>query len=197
VILLIDNYDSFTYNLYQLMSVLGADVSVKRNDQMTIDEIKTMRPEGIVISPGPGDPSDAGVSCSVLRELGGSIPILGVCLGMQCIGATYGGRIVRAPTLMHGKTSAVHHMRDGVFEGLPSPFNAVRYHSLSVERESLPEVLTITAESEDGTIMGLRHRDLEIEGVQFHPESVLTPDGPKLLRTFLQRCAAPTVAGGS
>jgi anthranilate synthase/aminodeoxychorismate synthase-like glutamine amidotransferase len=188
MILLIDNYDSFTYNLYQLMSVLGAKVEVRRNDEITVDEIRAMMPEGIVISPGPGDPSEAGVSCAVLRELGGTVPVLGVCLGMQCIGAAYGGRIVRAPVLMHGKTSSIHHECDGIFHDLPSPMSVVRYHSLAVDRDAFPDCLTITAESEDGTIMGLRHRELDVEGVQFHPESVLTPDGPPLVRNFLEKC---------
>jgi anthranilate synthase/aminodeoxychorismate synthase-like glutamine amidotransferase len=188
VILLIDNYDSFTYNLYQLISVLGAKVEVRRNDEIDVDGIRAMGPQGIVISPGPGDPSEAGISCDVLHDLGGEVPILGVCLGMQCIGAAYGGRIVRAPTLMHGKISEVRHGHDGLFRDLPSPMSAVRYHSLAVDRDTLPESLAITAETEDGTIMGLRHRDMDVEGVQFHPESVLTPDGPRLLRNFLDRC---------
>jgi anthranilate synthase/aminodeoxychorismate synthase-like glutamine amidotransferase len=188
MILLIDNYDSFTYNVYQLLSVLGAEVEVRRNDEISLDEIRDMGPSGIVISPGPGDPSEAGISCDVLRELGAETPILGVCLGHQCIAAAFGGSIVRAPELMHGKTSTVHHRDEGVFFGLPSPFSAVRYHSLSVDRASLPPCLEITAETESGVIMGLRHRELAIEGVQFHPESVLTLEGPKVLKNFLQRC---------
>jgi anthranilate synthase component II len=188
LILLIDNYDSFTYNVYQLMSILGADVEVRRNDEISLDDVREMRPQGVVVSPGPGDPGEAGISCDVLRELGGEVPILGVCLGHQCVGAAFGGSIVRAPELMHGKTSQVYHHNEGVFDGLPSPFSAVRYHSLSVERDSLPACLEITAETGDGVIMGLRHRELPIEGVQFHPESVLTLEGPKLLKNFLERC---------
>lgn len=187
MILLIDNYDSFTYNLYQLLSVLEADVEVRRNDALTSDEIRALEPAGIVISPGPGTPSHAGVSCDVLTDLGATLPILGVCLGHQCVGAAFGARVIRAPQLMHGKSSAVFHHGEGVFAGLPNPFQAVRYHSLTVERESLPDCLEITAETEDGIIMGLRHRTLAIEGVQFHPESVLTLDGPQLVRNFLQQ----------
>lgn len=188
MIVLIDNYDSFTYNLYQVLSVLGADVCVFRHDAVTPTEVRALRPDGIVISPGPGDPSEAGVSCEILRECGGEIPILGVCLGHQCIGAAFGARIVRAADLMHGKTSLIYHRREGVFSELPSPFEAVRYHSLAVDRETLPADLEVTAETVDGTIMGLRHRSLPIEGVQFHPESVLTREGPHLLRNFLCRC---------
>ena len=186
MILLIDNYDSFTYNLFQALSVLGAHVEVRRNDETTTDKIREMEPGGIVVSPGPGDPREAGISCDVIRELGPEIPILGVCLGHQCIGASFGGAIVSAPELMHGKTSEVYHDAEGVFAGLPSPFTAVRYHSLSVERATLPECLEITAQTDDGVIMGLRHRALRVEGVQFHPESMLTLEGPRLLRNFLQ-----------
>ena len=189
MILLIDNYDSFTYNVYQLMSVLGAQVEVRRNDEISLDEIREMSPQGIVVSPGPGDPAEAGISCDVLRELGNKVPILGVCLGHQCVGAAFGGRIVRAPELMHGKTSTVYHENEGIFAGLPSPFSAIRYHSLAVDRDTVPDCLEITAETENGVIMGLRHRELPVEGVQFHPESVLTLEGPKLLKNFLQRCS--------
>lgn len=201
MILLIDNYDSFTYNLYQLLSVLGADVVVRRNDAITPDQIAGSRPAGIVISPGPGDPSAAGVSCDVITRFAGDIPILGVCLGHQCLGAAFGARIMRAPELMHGKTSMVYHRGQGVFAGLPNPFEAVRYHSLSVDPGYLPGSLEVTAQTEDGAIMGLRHREFDVEGVQFHPESVLTREGPALVRNFLARCgvrdAASTGAPGS
>lgn len=196
MILLIDNYDSFTYNLYQLLSVLGADVQVVRNDALTVDDVAALDPDGIVISPGPGDPTEAGVSCEVIRRFGGQTPILGVCLGHQCLGAAFGGVVVRAPDLMHGKTSQVYHRGEGVFAGLPNPFEAVRYHSLAVEPESVPPVLEVTAETADGTIMGLRHREFDIEGVQFHPESVLTREGPALLRNFLTRCGVEEPADG-
>jgi anthranilate synthase component 2 len=187
MILLIDNYDSFTYNLYQLLATLGAEVEVRRNDALSPEDIGILRPAGIVISPGPGDPDDAGVSVPIVRAADENIPVLGVCLGLQCIGAAFGGRIERARTLMHGKISPVHHDGRGVFAGVPSPFDAVRYHSLAVNRNSVPACLEISAQSDDGTIMGLRHRDLPIEGVQFHPESVLTLEGPRVLRNFLQR----------
>jgi anthranilate synthase/aminodeoxychorismate synthase-like glutamine amidotransferase len=186
MILLIDNYDSFTYNLYQLLSTLGAQVEVRRNDAITPEEATRLEPEGIVISPGPGTPEDAGVSCDVLMQA--DVPVLGVCLGMQCLGAAFGGRIVRAPILMHGKSSLVRHHGEGVFAGLPDPFDAVRYHSLAVDRDSLPDCLEITAEADDGTIMGLRHRERPLEGVQFHPESVLTREGANLLANFLASC---------
>jgi anthranilate synthase/aminodeoxychorismate synthase-like glutamine amidotransferase len=188
MILLIDNYDSFTYNLFQALSVLGAEVEVKRNDAVTCESARALDPTGIVISPGPGDPSQAGVSCDLLLGLGMELPVLGVCLGLQCIGAAFGGRIIRAPSLMHGKTSLVYHRQDGIFLGLPSPFEAVRYHSLAVDPDSLPDCLQITAQTADGTIMGLRHHTAPIEGVQFHPESVATLDGPHLLRNFLVKC---------
>lgn len=190
MILLIDNYDSFTYNLYQLLSVLGADVDVRRNDAITGDEIASLQPAGIVISPGPGDPTTAGVSRHIVTRFAGRIPILGVCLGHQCIGAAFGGVVARAPELMHGKTSLVYHQGQGVFAGLPNPFEAVRYHSLTVDRASLSDALEVTAETADGTVMGLRHREFDVEGVQFHPESVLTRDGPALLRNFLIRCSS-------
>jgi anthranilate synthase/aminodeoxychorismate synthase-like glutamine amidotransferase len=185
MILLIDNYDSFTYNLYQYLSELGASVTVARNDQITLDEVEALAPERIVISPGPCTPAEAGISVPLIKRFAGRIPILGVCLGHQAIGAAFGGRIVRAPKVMHGKTSEIFHRGAGVFAGLPNPFIATRYHSLIVERSSLPTVLEITAETEDGIIMGIRHRELEVEGVQFHPESILTPVGKDLLANFL------------
>jgi anthranilate synthase/aminodeoxychorismate synthase-like glutamine amidotransferase len=188
MILLIDNYDSFTYNVYQCLAMLGAEVEVLRNDELTVEEVHARAPSGIVISPGPGNPSQAGVSCDVVRTVGQEVPTLGVCLGHQCIGTAFGGRVGLAPQLMHGKTSPIYHQEAGVLAGLPSPFDAVRYHSLAVERDSLPACLEVTAESADGTIMGMRHRDYPIEGVQFHPESVLTAQGPSLLKNFLKRC---------
>ncbi len=186
-ILLLDNYDSFTYNLYQYLSELGAQVEVHRNDEIEVDQIRELAPDKIVISPGPCTPTEAGISLSLIRELGVEIPILGVCLGHQAIGAAFGGRIVRAREPVHGKLSAIFHHGEGVFEGLPSPFDATRYHSLIVERESLPSALEITAETEDGVIMGLRHRTLAVEGIQFHPESYTTQYGKQLLRNFLER----------
>ena len=185
MILLIDNYDSFTYNLSQVLSVLGVEVRVERNDALTLEEIRRLQPDGIMISPGPGNPDDAGISCRVLRELSPSIPTLGVCLGHQCIAAAFGGRVVGAPVLMHGKTSQVFHSQAGIFAGLPSPFQAVRYHSLTVDEPSFPPALEVTARSEDGTIMALRHRTYPIQGVQFHPESIRTIVGKDLLRNFL------------
>ena len=184
-VLLIDNYDSFTYNLAQIFGELGADVVVKRNDEVALADIQTLRPARICISPGPGRPRDAGISCDVIRDFGAQIPLLGVCLGHQCIGEVFGGEIVRAPKLMHGKTSAISHKGTGIFENLAKPFEATRYHSLVVKRETLPQSLTITAESDDGEIMGLQHRGLPIHGVQFHPESILTGEGRKILRNFL------------
>ena len=188
-ILLIDNYDSFTFNLAQQLGELGADVRVVRNDQITAEQVLADPPDGVVISPGPGDPSDAGVSTDVISSLAGLRPVLGVCLGHQCLGALYGGRVVRAPELVHGKTSRIHHDGAGVFAGLPDPFPATRYHSLVVDRASVPEVLEVTAWTADGLVMGLRHRTLDVEGVQFHPESILTTDGMDLLANFLHRCA--------
>lgn len=185
MLLLLDNYDSFTYNLYQYLSELGADVQVRRNDQVSLEEIERMRPERIVISPGPCTPNEAGLSCDVIATFGSYIPILGVCLGHQAIGQVYGGRVVRAPQPMHGKTSLIYHKREGVFDNLPQPFEANRYHSLIVERSSLPAELEITAETGDGLIMGLRHRSYPVQGVQFHPESIMTPVGKDLLRNFL------------
>ena len=187
-LLIVDNYDSFTYNLAQELGELGAEVEVVRNDAFTLDELTADLPDGVVISPGPGEPSDAGLSNDVIRAVAGQRPLLGVCLGHQCIGAVYGGHIVRAPQLVHGKTSAIYHRGEGVLADLPVPFEATRYHSLVVERDSLPPVLKVTAETSDGLIMGLRHRELDVEGVQFHPESVLTSSGMQLLGTFVRRC---------
>ena len=185
MLLMIDNYDSFTYNLVQYLGELGADVKVVRNDQVTVEEVQAMRPDRIVISPGPCSPNEAGISLAVIERLGSRVPILGVCLGHQAIGQAYGGRVVHAKTLMHGKTSPIRHSGRGVFGGLPSPFTATRYHSLAVERESLPGSLEVTAWTEDGEIMGLIHRDVRVEGVQFHPESILTEHGHALLKNFL------------
>ena len=187
-LLLVDNYDSFTYNLAQELGELGADVEVVRNDAFTLAELEADLPDGIVISPGPGVPADAGLSNDVIRLAAGRRPVLGVCLGHQCIGEIYGGRIVRAPVLVHGKTSPIYHRREGVLADLPVPFDATRYHSLIVDRESLPPVLKVTAETSDGLIMALRHRELDVEGVQFHPESVLTSAGMQLLGAFVRRC---------
>jgi anthranilate synthase/aminodeoxychorismate synthase-like glutamine amidotransferase len=184
-VLVIDNYDSFVYNLVQELGELGADPVVHRNDAIDVDGIRSAAPDAILISPGPGRPDSAGISMTVIRELAGEIPILGVCLGHQAIGEVYGGRIVVAPTLMHGKTSAIHHDGSGVFAGLPDPFTATRYHSLVVEPDSVPDPLEVTARTPDGVIMGLRHRTLAVEGVQFHPESLLTIEGPSLLSNFL------------
>ncbi|HVC33671.1 MAG TPA: aminodeoxychorismate/anthranilate synthase component II [Chloroflexota bacterium] len=185
MLLLLDNYDSFTYNLYQYLCELGADVSVRRNDDVTLDEIDQLRPERIVISPGPGDPNDAGVSVEVVQRFGRTTPLLGVCLGHQCIGAAFGGRVVHADTLMHGKSSLVYHDGRSVLSGLPSPFEAIRYHSLVVDRPSLPACLEVTAQTSAGAIMGLKHRTYPIHGVQFHPESIMTVVGKDLLRNFL------------
>jgi anthranilate synthase/aminodeoxychorismate synthase-like glutamine amidotransferase len=186
MILLLDNYDSFTYNLAQYLGELGCDVEVHRNDKISVDDIARRKPERIVISPGPCTPQEAGISVELVQRLAGRFPMLGVCLGHQAMGAAYGGKIVRAPQIFHGKTSEIRHDGKGIFRGLPKPFRATRYHSLIVERKSLPRELTITAETADGTIMGLRHRKHKMEGVQFHPESVLTQDGKKLLRNFLE-----------
>ena len=185
MLLMIDNYDSFTYNLVQYLGELGEDVKVVRNDEVTVDEIERLAPARIVISPGPCTPNEAGVSLEVIRRLGDRIPILGVCLGHQAIGQAYGGRVIHARTLMHGKVSQIHHTGAGVFRGLPSPYNATRYHSLAIERSSCPTELEITAWTEDGEIMGVRHRSLRVEGVQFHPESILTEHGHTLLGNFL------------
>jgi anthranilate synthase component 2 len=186
MLLMIDNYDSFTYNLVQYLGELGADVRVYRNDALTLEQIAAWKPEKIVISPGPCTPSEAGICVPLIQRFGGKVPILGVCLGHQAIGQAFGGRIVRAVRVMHGKLSAVTHRGEGVFEGLTSPLTATRYHSLVIERASLPSCLEITAESEDGDIMGVRHRQLAIEGVQFHPEAILTQQGHELLANFLK-----------
>ena len=185
MILVIDNYDSFTYNLVQYFGELGADVLVKRNDEITVQEIESLAPSRICVSPGPCTPNDAGISCEVIRHFGGIIPMLGVCLGHQSIGQVYGGDVVRADRLMHGKASPIRHTGENVFEGLPNPFEATRYHSLIVKRDTLPSCLKITAETEEGEIMGLAHREHPIFGVQFHPESILTTEGKNLLRNFL------------
>ena len=185
MLLMIDNYDSFTYNLVQYLGELGAEVQVYRNDALTLEQIAAWKPEKIVISPGPCTPSEAGICVPLIRRFAGEIPILGVCLGHQAIGQAFGGRVVRAGRVMHGKLSQIAHRGEGVFAKLRSPFSATRYHSLVVERESLPDCLAVTAESEDGEIMGLRHRELEVEGVQFHPEAILTEQGRELLANFL------------
>jgi anthranilate synthase/aminodeoxychorismate synthase-like glutamine amidotransferase len=186
MILVIDNYDSFTYNLVQYFGELGAEMQIHRNDEITLDEIAELAPEKIVISPGPCTPREAGISCAVIEKFGPVIPLLGVCLGHQSIGDVYGGNVIRAGRLMHGKTSPILHNGQGVFADLPMPFEATRYHSLLVERSSFPDVLEITAETAEGEIMGLRHREYPIHGVQFHPESILTLEGKKLLKNFLQ-----------
>ena len=189
MVLLIDNYDSFTYNLYQALRGLGARVRVLRNDAVSVSGIRRMMPSHIVLSPGPGRPEDAGVTLEAIEAFGGRVPILGVCLGHQAIGLAFGGRVVRARRLMHGKTSPIRHDGRGVFRRLPNPFIATRYHSLIVEERGLPACLEPTARAQDGTLMGVRHRELAIEGVQFHPESVMTPEGPRLLANFLRsRC---------
>jgi anthranilate synthase component 2 len=185
MILLLDNYDSFTYNLYQYLSELGAEVVVKRNDEVTVGEVAALEPQKIVVSPGPCTPSEAGISVALIRELGGQVPILGVCLGHQSIGAAFGGTVVRAPQVMHGKLSEIYHAGKGVFAGLPQPFWATRYHSLIVRRADLPTELEVTAWTEDGLIMGLRHRTQPVQGVQFHPESIMTDAGKALLGNFL------------
>jgi anthranilate synthase component II len=185
MLLMIDNYDSFTYNLVQYLGELGEDVLVKRNDEITVSEIEKLAPQRIVISPGPCTPSEAGVSVATIEKFAGKIPLLGVCLGHQSIGQAFGGKIVHAKTLMHGKTSQVTHTSAGVFAGLPSPYRATRYHSLVIERESCPDCLEITAWTDDGEIMGVRHKTLPIEGVQFHPESIMTEHGHALLKNFL------------
>src|SRR6266853_5848165 len=185
MILLLDNYDSFTYNLAQYLGEMGCDGEVHRNDKISVEEIARRKPERIVISPGQSTPQEAGISIELVQRLAGKFPILGVCLGHQAMGAAFGGRIVRAPKLFHGKTSEIHHDGKGIFRKLPKPFTATRYHSLIVEKKSLPRELTITAETSDGIIMGVRHRRHKVEGVQFHPESVLTDSGKQLLRNFL------------
>jgi para-aminobenzoate synthetase component II len=186
MVLVIDNYDSFTYNLVQYLGELNAEIKVRRNDQVSIDEIEEMRPERIVVSPGPKTPSEAGICLDLIQRFSGRVPILGVCLGHQAIGQAFGGKVIRAPQVMHGKTSLVMHDGKTIFSGLPNPFPATRYHSLIVERESLPACLEVSATSSDGLIMGLRHKEVKVEGVQFHPESVLTESGKQLLANFLK-----------
>jgi len=188
-VLVLDNYDSFVYNLVQYLGELGAEPLVHRADALTLDEIVALDPDAVLVSPGPGRPEDAGLSNEVIAHFAGRRPVLGVCLGHQCIGQVFGGEVVRAPEIMHGKTSLIRHHGTGIFAGLPSPLEATRYHSLVVERSTLPDVLEITAETDDGTIMGLRHRDYDVEGVQFHPESILTVAGHDLMATFLARAA--------
>jgi len=189
-VLVIDNYDSFVYNLVQYLGELGADPLVHRCDALTLDEIVALDPDGVLISPGPGRPEDAGLSNEVIRHFAGRRPVFGVCLGHQCIGQVFGGDVVRAPEVMHGKTSLIRHRDGGLFAGLPNPLEATRYHSLVVDRESIPEVLEITAETDDGIVMGLRHRQFDVEGVQFHPESILTTGGHDLIANFLVRVTA-------
>jgi len=186
MLLMIDNYDSFTYNLVQYLGELGQEVVVHRNDEITVDDVREMQPEKIVISPGPCTPNEAGISVPVINEFAGKVPLLGVCLGHQSIGQAFGGKIIKAKTLMHGKTSLVHHKSLGVFKDLPNPYTATRYHSLVVELDSLPDCLEVTAWTEDGEIMGIRHKELAVEGVQFHPESILTEHGHALLDNFLK-----------
>ena len=186
MLILIDNYDSFTYNLYQYLSELGEQVEVIRNDKITVAEVDALQPDRVVISPGPCTPTEAGISCDLIAHMAGKVPVLGVCLGHQSLGQVFGGKVVRAGRLMHGKTSPITHDGKGLFEGVPNPFEAVRYHSLLVEKESLPDCLEITAESDTGEIMGLRHREFVVEGIQFHPESIKTLVGKDLLRNFLK-----------
>ncbi|MEK6714777.1 MAG: aminodeoxychorismate/anthranilate synthase component II [Candidatus Omnitrophota bacterium] len=185
MILMIDNYDSFTYNLVQYLGELGGDLRIFRNDKLTISQIKKIKPKKIVISPGPGRPSDAGISCAVIEQFAKTIPILGVCLGHQCIGDVFGGKIIRADRLMHGKTSLIYHNGEGIFKNIKSPFEATRYHSLLVEKKSLPGALEITAWTKENEIMGLKHRNFPLWGVQFHPESILTKPGKEILKNFL------------
>ena len=187
MLLMIDNYDSFTYNLVQYLGELGEEVKVVRNDELTVDEIERLGAERIVLSPGPCTPNEAGVSLDVIRRFAGRTPILGVCLGHQAIGQAFGGKVVHARALMHGKVSKIHHEGKGVFSGLPSPYDATRYHSLAIERASCPQELEVTAWTDDGEIMGVRHRTLPVEGVQFHPESILTEHGHALLKNFISR----------
>lgn len=188
MILLLDNYDSFTYNLYQYLCELGAKVRVLRNDVVTADGVARMKPSHIVISPGPGRPEEAGVSMEVIRKLGHKVPLLGVCLGHQAMAQVFGGKIVRAPRLMHGKTSSIFHDGKGIYRGVENPFTATRYHSLVADRRSLPSVFTVSARTSDGVVMGIRHNEFPMEGVQFHPESIMTPEGKNLLRNFLKVC---------
>jgi anthranilate synthase component 2 len=195
MIVVVDNYDSFTYNLVQYLGELGETVNVYRNDQTTVEEIGAQEPEAIVISPGPCAPADAGISVDVLRRLGPTVPTLGVCLGHQCIGEAFGGQVIRAPEIMHGKTSLVYHDGEGLFAGLPNPLEAIRYHSLIVERSSLPDALVSTAQTSKGLIMGLRHVSYPVVGVQFHPESIMTTSGKDLLRNFLRMARGETPRG--
>ena len=190
MLLMIDNYDSFTYNLYQYLCELGAEVEVARNDKISLEEIQDMSPEGIIISPGPSTPLEAGISNDVISQFGPNTPTLGVCLGHQCIGHVYGAKVDQAGEIRHGKTSMVSHNGAGVLAGLPNPFQAIRYHSLVVFPETMPDTLEVTAQTENGLVMGLRHKDYPIEGVQFHPESILTPDGKHLLQNFLDTVSA-------
>ena len=185
MILMIDNYDSFTYNLVQYLGMLGADVEVRRNDQISLEEIETMAPERLVISPGPGVPQSAGIIIPVIQRFYRQLPVLGVCLGHQAVAVSFGGRVVRAARLMHGKVSKIYHNSRDVFRDVPDPFTATRYHSLAIERESLPSCLEVSAEAEDGEIMGLRHRDYPVHGIQFHPESILTQEGMRIMENFL------------
>ncbi len=188
--ILIDNYDSFTYNLYHYLNDLGADVAVHRNDQISVDAVIEQKPTGIIISPGPCTPNEAGICLDLVGKAKANVPILGVCLGHQSIAQAFGGKIVRAPYVMHGKTSEMHHGADGVFKGLPSPFLATRYHSLTVDPTSVPDCLTVTAKTTDGIIMGLRHNDYDLHGVQFHPESIASEQGHSLIKNFLELCEA-------
>jgi anthranilate synthase component 2 len=193
-VLVIDNYDSFTYNLVQYLGELGEPPEVVRNDEVTVAQVAAMNLLGVVISPGPCTPAEAGISTDLVRELGPQLPILGVCLGHQCIGEAYGGDVVRAPRVMHGKVSAIHHDGRGVFAGLPDPFTATRYHSLVIDPATMPVALAVTARTDDGVVMGVRHREHPVEGVQFHPESILTEGGHQLLRNFLDMCAERAMA---
>ena len=197
MIFLLDNYDSFTFNLYQALRELGEEVVVARNDQITVADVVALAPERIVVSPGPCTPAEAGIAVPLIQRFAGERPILGVCLGHQAIGVAFGGRVVRAPSLMHGKTSPVFHEGEGVFAGLPNPLTATRYHSLVLERETLPSALEVTAETADGLIMGMRHRELDVEGVQFHPESIFTPDGKALLENFVRGAGATAGAAAA
>jgi anthranilate synthase/aminodeoxychorismate synthase-like glutamine amidotransferase len=190
-VLLIDNYDSFTYNLYQLLLVLGAEVLVKRNDEIQVEQARALAPTHLVISPGPGTPDDAGISCKLIEAFHEQLPILGVCLGHQCLAHVFGGNVVRAPRLMHGKTSAIYHDRGTVYQAMPNPFEATRYHSLIVERDRLPAALEVSAYTHEGEIMGIRLKHFPVEGVQFHPESIMTQDGAKIVENFLQLHARP------
>jgi anthranilate synthase/aminodeoxychorismate synthase-like glutamine amidotransferase len=196
-VLVIDNYDSFVFNLAQYLGELGAEPVVHRNDALSLEEMDALEPDAVLVSPGPGTPDDAGLSMAAIEHFAGRRPVLGVCLGLQCIGQLYGGQVVRAPQVMHGKTSFIRHHGEGVFAGLPNPLEATRYHSLVVDRASVPSSLTVTAETDDGLVMGLRHAELDVEGVQFHPESVLTAAGHDLLRTFLDRCSTPDAPAAS